>query len=180
MTKHTVNLLLSASVVSLVSLLELNSHKSESVHSSDSSPALSFAGGGRLASFTALPIPPKIPRRLGLALLGFGDEDEVSLDMLESNKQQVVLCQFKKRRLLHNQEQSPIVSHILHDTTSTRPVNSHTFISWHPHLIRSPTQSLEDAHFSDKNEISDFCCTGSWDFAQTMIGRRGSGWLTIC
>ena len=78
-----VYLRLSTSAVSLVSLLELNSHKSESVHSSDSSPPLSFTRGGRLASFTALPRPPKIPLRLGLALLAFGDEDDVSLDILK-------------------------------------------------------------------------------------------------
>ena len=77
------HLLLSASVVSLVSLLELNSHKSESVHSSDSSPPLSLTCGGRFASFTALPRPPIIPLLLGLALLAFGDDDDVSLDILK-------------------------------------------------------------------------------------------------
>ena len=84
-------LLLSASAASLVSLLELNSHKSESVHSSDSSPALSFAcGGGCLASFTALPSPPKAPLRLGLTLLAFGDEEDVSLDILKFKKKTIL------------------------------------------------------------------------------------------
>jgi len=83
---YNLYLLLSASVVSLVSLLELSSCKSESVHSSDSSSPLSFTCGGRLASFTALPMPPKIPLRLGLTLLAFGDEDDVSLDILKCKK----------------------------------------------------------------------------------------------
>jgi len=75
---------LSASPVSLVSLLELNSHKSESLHSSDSSPALSFSFGGPLANFPALPSAPETARRLGFAFLAFGEEEDVSLDMLQN------------------------------------------------------------------------------------------------